>query len=1087
MKKQLLITAAILLGSSIVSAQTQSVRGVITDASTGEPIIGANVIVKGHSGVGTVTDLDGKFTLSAPKGATYLTISYIGYKTMDVKVGTNLKVKLEADTKMLNETIVVAYGTATKNSFTGSASKVSVESLQKKAASNLSTALEGEIPGVQVFNTNGQPGTSAKIQIRGIGSVNSDTSPLYVVDGVPYGGTINGIDPSDIENMSVLKDASATALYGARAANGVVLITTRKGKSGKPVIEASGSVGLNMRLIPLYDVIKSPEQYLEVAYQSLYNLHNTFKKKADGSNVAVGGLLFANKAGSIPTRYNLWNAASAELIDPKTGKFNPNIARKYTPENWEDAIFRTGKRYEGNVKVSGGSENTTYFLSGGYQKTEGYYIGSDFSRANLRSNVSSNITKNLKAGLNLSYSYTQTNSPGQSSSASNGFEFLSAVPSIYPVYEYALNEQTKRYEPKADSKIPGGISYDFGQADGSSRPYSGGINPAGTTKLDRLLRQDNNLSAVLNLEYRFLNDFKATITYGKQYLGRVSNQLQNPYYGDAKGVGRITRTNQTYTDETFTQLLSWGHQYGKHNVDAFVAHESTENNNSVSSANRSQLIQPDVLELSNAIINDSSDSYTLGYAMESYFGRARYDYDGKYFLNASIRRDGSSRFSKDNRWGTFGSVGAAWLISKEKFLQDAKWLNTLKLKASYGVLGNQEIDLQYDSDIPSYYVYYDLYSVSNLNDKPSFSFYAKGNPDLTWEKSATFNVGFEAELFNRKLSINAEYFHKRTTDMLFRQQTAPSVGYAYYPSNDAAIVNRGLEFDLSYKALDLSKVKLNLRANAGLYRNEITQMPLEPSTGKPKIYEEQGTFAYKKGHSVQDYYMPIYAGITSTGLPQWEYYYTEDASGKKTAIQDLENWLQVPSNDPSSLKQGTTSNYNNATKQFVGKSAIPDLVGGFGFDLTVHGVTLSSAFSFGLGGYGYDGAYATLMDPSSAIGSSNWHKDILDSWSPTNTNGSLPILGSNASELSQATSRSTRFLTSRSYLNLSNVRISYDLPKSLVKHVGLERASVYVSGDNLFLISARKGFVSMSSSSGSSSSNRYLPMSTITAGVQIKL
>ena len=518
-----------------------------------------------------------------------------------------------------------------------------------------------------------------------------------------------------------------------------------------------------------------------------------------------------------------------------------------------------------------------------------------------------------------------------------------------------------------------------------------------------------------------------------------------------------------------------------------MAHESTENNNSVSTVRRSQLIQPDVLELSNAIINDSSDSYTLGYAMESYFGQARYDYDGKYFLNASIRRDGSSRFSKDNRWGTFGSVGAAWLISKEKFLQDAKWLNTLKLKASYGVLGNQEIDLQYDSDIPSYYVYYDLYSVSNLNDKPSFSFYAKGNPDLTWEKSATFNVGFEAELFNRKLSVNAEYFHKRTTDMLFRQQTAPSVGYAYYPSNDAAIVNRGLEFDLSYKALDLSKVKLNLRANAGLYRNEITQMALDPTTGKPKHYEEQGAFAYKKGHSVQDYYMPIYAGITSTGLPQWEYYYTEDASGKKTAIQDLENWLQVSSNDPSSLKQGTTTNYNSATKQFVGKSAIPDLVGGFGFDLTVHGVTLSSAFSFGLGGYGYDGAYATLMDPSSAIGSSNWHKDILDSWSPTNTNGTLPILGSNASELSQATSRSTRFLTSRSYLNLSNVRISYDLPKSLVKHVGLERASVYVSGDNLFLISARKGFVSMSSSSGSSSSNRYLPMSTITAGVQIKL
>lgn len=569
--------------------------------------------------------------------------------------------------------------------------------------------------------------------------------------------------------------------------------------------------------------------------------------------------------------------------------------------------------------------------------------------------------------------------------------------------------------------------------------------------------------------------------------------MQNPYYGDAKEIGRVVRRNQTYTDETFTQMLSWAHKYDKHSFDAFVAHESTENSNEVSRVNRSKLIQANSMELSNAIINDNSTSWTLGYSMESYFGQIRYDYDGKYFLNASVRRDGSSRFASDRRWGTFGSVGAAWMISHENFMKPVTWVNSLKLKASYGVLGNQEINLGYDDSTPDYYVYYDLYGVSNLNDQPSFSFYAKGNPDITWERSSTFNVGFEATLF-RKLDINAEYFYKRTTDMLFRQQVAPSVGYAYFPSNDAEIANQGFEIDLTYRALNLKNVKLNVRANAGMYSNKITQMAYDPAISAPKHYELQSPFAYKKGHSVRDFYMPIYAGITSTGLPQWEYYYTEDAAGTKTAVTDYEAWVSAEDNDPSTLKHGLTTNYNEATSQFVGKSAIPDLIGGFGFDLTVHGVTLSSSFSFGLGGYGYDGIYASLMSPGMNLGTNNWHKDILDSWHQTGVDasgnpvgeGSLPVLGAGASELTNAASRSTRFLTSRSYLNLSNLRLSYDLPKSLVGRIGLEKASVYLSGDNLFILSARKGFVSMSSANGGSASSRYLPMSTFTAGVQVK-
>lgn len=1093
--------AGVGLTTTLVFAQQQTVRGTVVSAADGEPIIGASVVVKGQSTVGVATDMDGKFTLNVPRNATTLVVTYVGYKTQEVKISNNMTIKLAEDTKMLGETLVVAYGTATKNSFTGSASKVSVENLQKKAVSNLTKALEGEIPGVQVFNTTGQPGESARIQIRGIGSVNSNTSPLYVVDGVPYGASLNGIDQSDIESMTILKDASATALYGSRAANGVVLITTRKGKSGKAVVEASGSVGLNMRLLPLYETISSPEQYMELAYQSMYNRFHTFGLGETVLDSRTGtkykdqftpsGLLFSSNANSIPEMYNMWDAPSADLIDPATGKFNSNVKRKYTPDNWEDAIFRTGQRYEGNVKISGGSDRTNYYLSGGYQKDVGYYIGSDFGRATLRSNVSTNITDNLKAGLNLSYSHTDQNSPGQvDGRASNGFGFLNSIAPIYPVYQYGLNAATNTYERQLDPKRPGEYAYDFGRYDaiGVSRPIAAGINPAGSLRLDQYNTKQNIVTANINLEYRFLRDFKATITYGKQYNHRKRRDLTNPYYGDAAGLGRINHVTTEYSDETFTQLLSWNRKFGQHSLDAFVAHESTSNEADYTYVYRSGLVLSDALDLSNAYINDRSTSYRLGYSMESYFGQVRYDYAGKYFVNASLRRDGSSRFSPENRWGTFGSVGAAWLISAEDFMKPLKWINSLKLKASYGVLGNQSLDLQYSSDTPSYYVYYDLYELSNANNKPSFTFYAKGNPDLTWEKSATFNVGFEADLF-KKLSINFEYFHKKTTDMLFRAQKAPSVGYAFLPANDGAVVNRGIEVELSYKAIETKDVKLNLRANAGTYSNELTLMPYDVSVKGPKHYELQGNFAYKRGHSLREFYIPVWAGVSEQGLPQWESYYTEstDASGAviKTVVPDYESYISRGGN-VSDLKKGVTTTYNDATKQFTGKSAIPDLVGGFGFDFTVRGITLSSSFSFGLGGYGYDYAYADLMSSSSQIGSNSWHVDMLNAWTPTNTSSGIPILASGQTSLREANTTSTRFLTSRSFLNLSNVRLSYDLPQSFLSKLGLSRASIYVSGDNLFMLTARKGFVSMSHQSGESSSGRYLPVSTFTTGVQLR-
>lgn len=1094
-----LFLTSLLCVFALALAQNKTVRGVVISAEDNQPLPGVNLVVVGQETIGGNTNLDGKFSFSVPASAKALRVSFVGFATQEVPITSGeMRIVLKTDAGVLDEVVVVAYGTATKNSFTGSATSVSVGQIQNKAVANVTNALEGVVPGVQVFTTSGQPGAVAQIQIRGIGSVNSDTSPLFVVDGIPYGLSMNGIDPSDIESMSVLKDASATALYGSRAANGVVLIKTRSGKSGKMSIEGTLSAGANMRLIPLYETITSPEAYMEMAYLSMNNRYNMFGlKQALQAEVdkgqrpslpSVGDLLFSDESFSIPSRYNMWNLPSAQLIDPATGKFNPNATRRYTPESWEDAIFRTGQRYEGNVKVSGGSDKITYFTSLGLQKNVGYYIGSDFSRLNLRNNVTGNITQNLRASANLSYTRTESNGPGQGTDFNNGFNYVNSVPSIFPVFEHDAEGKLLN-----DPKIPGGKSYDFGEMEGKNgRPFGAGINPAGSVALDINRARTHMASANLNLEYRFLTDFKLAINYGIQYQGSRGDDHTNPYYGNAKGVGRLTKSATTYVDETANQILSWGHTYGKHNVDAFVAHESTENEYEYQSTSADMTVVAGSTDISHYVISKPGSSYRLGYAIESYFGQARYDYDGKYFFSASVRRDGSSRFAPGKRWGTFGSVGFAWLMTKEKFLSGVKWLNNLKFKASYGVLGNQELQLGYSSSTPNYYMYYDLYTLGNLNDLPTFSFYAKGNPDISWERSATFNTGFESKMFDNRLKLDVEFFYKVTDDMMFRKQMAPSVGYAYLPGNEGKIINYGLEADLSYLAINTKNVQLNLRANAGFYRNRMQTMAIDNATGRPKHYELHGSFAYQKGRSIQDYYLPTWAGVDKeTGLPQWEYYYYDGKNDAgetiKVPVKDYEDWISSEGNDPSILKKGITNKYTEATKAFVGKSAIPDLVGGFGFDFTVHGLTLSSSFSFGLGGYAIDGAYAGLMSSSGSLGSSAFHVDMLNSWKQKGDVTDVPVLAANASALNYAASSSTRFLTSRSYLSLSNLKLSYTLPKSFTSKVGLESALVYVSGDNLFILSARKGFVSMSSSTGGSSAYRYLPVSTITAGLQVRL
>ena len=1094
MKRISLLLLCLLIGIGWASAQTAGkvVSGTVIAGDDNSPIAGATVRAKDTPGKGTLTDIDGKFRLIVPGNEKVIIISFVGYKSREVEAKRNLRVVLQPSTEALEEVLVVAYGKTTKQAFTGSAATISGEKLQLKSQ-DVTKALEGEIPGVQVINRSGQPGLSADIIVRGIGSVNSDTSPLYVVDGVPYGNSMSGIDPADIASLSVLKDASATALYGARAANGVVLITTRGGREGKTRVEAEVKYGINMRTIPLHDVITSPEEYLEMAYQSVKNKYDP----------KVGGVSLVNKKGQpiykngfvdelfdndngMGHQYNMWNVEAKDLINPQTGKFNPNVKRRFTPESWRDNVFHVGKRTEATVRMSGGSNRNNYYTSLGYLSDEGYYIGSDFERLTARSNLNFNVNDALKTSMNVSYSYSKMDKPGQTDSSNNGFAFVNAIPPIYPVFEH---DEDGKLVP--DPRVPGENKYDYGEG----RRHMGMINPAGAVQLDRDKIIKNSLSINANATYTFLGDFQFASNVGYQYQRDLRNTLTNPYYGDAKNIGRLYRTSTDDYSLTFNQILSWAHKYDLHNLDAFIAHESFSENYGYQYDGKSMAVLADQLELNNFVKMDDITSWSLGYALESYFGQFRYDYDNRYFLSVSIRRDGSSRFKKGNRWGTFGSMGVAWLMTGEEFMQSAKpYINSLKLKASWGRVGNQSIMLGLGEDIPNYYLWEDFYSVSNLSDLPAFKFYSKGNKDLTWEVSNSINAGIEARFFDR-MNLNVDWFSRTTTDMLFMQQVAPSQGFAYLPVNDGALLNTGIEADLNADIVKTDDFRFGVRLNLAHYTNRLTKMPFDKVLNEPQKFKMQGDFGWAEGHSIYDFIARKWIGVNKeNGQPQYAAYIdTKEKDPEKKYVTNLQEWLAVKGHDMSQLKPDTISNATKAVRDFNGKSAIPDVTGGFGVDLEYKGVSLSSSFAFGIGGWAYDGVYQNLMN-SVVIGTTNWHKDMLNAWTPENPNSDIPANVSGVNPYTYANYSSDRFLTSRSYLSISNVRLAYSLPKSWLERASITGLSLYLSGDNLYYFTARRGFYSGHSISGGRdhgdnvsvrSTQRYLPYATFTAGMKV--
>lgn len=1058
----MLLLVGLLFGAVTLMAQKR-VTGNVTDAD-GAPVIGATIKVNGTK-VAAVTDAEGKFVLpNVPASAKTLSVSYIGMKTQEVSVSNNVSVVLAFEDELLDEAIVVAYGVAKKGSFTGSVSQMKAKDLQKMQVSNVSKGLEGQMAGVQITSASGQPGSQASINIRGIGSINS-ASPLIVLDGVPYDGSLNSINQADIETMSVQKDASSTSIYGARAANGIIMITTKKGREGKTNVNFDAKWGYSDRGVKPYQTVRSEADYYELYWEAMRNQYLRNGVSMFDAGIAASQGLIKELGG-----YNAYDVADADLINPLTGRINP-AAKLLYHDDWDDEPYNTGQRQEYNASISGGSDKTRYYVSLNYLDEKSYIKGSDFSRISGRVNLEHKVNNWLTVGVNANYSNTQSNYTATAGTTNSMFAFTQGIAPIYPVYQrngdgsYVLNEKG---EPVLD----------YGVANGKNRPYSMGSNPF----LDILYNVHDNESDVINL--RGFADVKLPIkglTFhingAMDNIASYETDFQTPIVGDAAAVnGRSTKYAGRMRNITASQRLNYFREFDKWNISLMAGHESLRRQSQGLQAQMTNFFIPDNNEFSNGVTPGMDPASSKSrYSLESYFGRAEVSILDRYSVSASYRRDGSSKFHPDKRWGDFWSVGAAWRLSEEEFFQTSvlrDYVDNFKVKASYGTQGNDAIG-------GDYALYLDQFSVSNVDGKPGISLSYRGNPDLTWEKSTNFNVGFESSFLKNRLMLEFDYFIKVTSDMLFSRRLAPSLGAPNaIADNGMEMQNEGVELTLTGVLMKKKNFKWNASLNLTHYKNTINE--LEP--GKDPSGYDAGSYWRKVGGGLYDYYMVKFAGVDpQTG----DALYYQDVE-KTGVVSDAEG---NPVLDANGNKQYynytetiTTKDANSATKYELGKTSIPDVYGGLSTSFEAYGFDLSISTAFQWGGYCYDGTYGGLMGSNAG---SNYHIDMFKRWQKPGDITNVPKLENGNMNMTGGVTND-RFLTSSDYFSLKNVQLGYTFPKNLLKKFGnIESLRVYVVGDNLFLGARRYGLDPRQSLSGATSTDSYSAMRTISFGVNL--
>ncbi len=1069
MKKLFLLLLAVLSIGLCASAQTRTVRGIVVDAETQEELIGASVTAGPAYGV--TTDASGEFAIKVPEGTKTLTVSYVGYQTQKVNIpekDLKLYVQLKADNELLDPVIVVAYGEQKKSSFTGSAATIGAAQIEQTQVTNVLDALQGKVAGLQLSNTSGAPGSNSQsILIRGFSSINAGNQPLVIVDGTPFSGDINSLNTNDIESMSVLKDAASNALYGARGANGVILITTKRAKLGEATVTVDAKWGSNSRATQDYNYIKNPAQYYETYYRALNNYAiNALGKDGSSANLWANKQMAESSNGGLG--YIMYNVPENQLLIGRNGRLNPNatLGRKIlyngqeyylTPDNWMNETYCHGLRQEYTVNISQGTEKSNIMASVGYLSNTGIVAApSSYKRFTGRITADFQAKPWLKVGANVSYSHAvhedMGSQEGSSTGTTNMFAFATQVAPIYPMYIRDGNGNIM-YDANGIKRF----DYGSGGNAGLTRPIMTDFNALGMAQLDKHTGTDNQFTGTGFIEIRFLKDFKFTSNNNVNILEYRLTDMTNPYYGPGVDVdGRIAKEHDRNTDYTFQQLLNWNHDFSGHNVTVLLGHEWYKTILETIYASKEGIFLPSNDELNGAITDKAPGSYKSEYNNEGWFGRAMYDYENKYFLSASFRRDASSRFHPKHRWGSFWSLGAAWIVTKEDFF-NVDWINLLKVKASYGDQGNDNI---------GNYLYVDTYNLINSQGHPAVTPNTKGNEYISWEKNGNFNAGIEFELLNARLNGSIEGFYRTTHDMLMSFPLPASSGFMGYYANVGNMMNAGIEIELNTTPLKIGDFTWNIDLNFTWYKNRITSLPEErrPLLSNGINYGfTNGNWLYSEGHPMMTFWMPKYAGVDPDSGESLFFKAEKDANGIATG--DL----------------ATTTDYSEAT-QFDCGTALAPIYGGFATTFLYKGFDLSLAFNYQIGGQVYDSGYANLMASPVNSGGSNIHADILNAWTPDNKGSNIPRFQYGDLNNSQ---NQDRFLTNASYLSLQNINFGYTFPSKWMKKLYLNKLRVYFAAENVWVWSKRQGLDPRQSFTGTPNDNYYAPIRTLSGGLTV--
>lgn len=1027
MRKFFLVLCNFLL-SLFVFAQSQNITGVVK-ASDGAPL-SASVTIKGTNR-GTSTDAQGRYSLQNVPQNAVLVFSSVGYKTWEIAVSERnvMDATLAPDAQALDEVIAVAYGTSRRGSFTGSASVINENQIKDQPSTSFQNALIGRAPGVQVTAASGQAGSVTSIRIRGIGSINASNEPLYVIDGVPVtsgnsgqmsdylfstNNVMNTLNPADIASITILKDAAAASLYGSRAANGVVVITTKQGRSGKPKINLRSSIGFT----PSWATDNYEPADVQAQVNMLYQIFHDYNTSA-GKTDAAANQDALNKLNSRFNKHGYFFQTAS------TGRYENVMIKGMTDgkENregkyfdWEDALFRTGVYQTNDLSVSGGDQNTKYYSSLSYTKDKGRITVNDFDRFSGRVNLTQGIGKYVDFTSNVSVA--KTSKSGYNDTRSTGANyFMQSRNLLWPLYWPTDYKTGLPFTARFGSLAYNGLYYDNEWENKTSDL--------------RMLASESvvvHILPSLNLKSIFSYDnvnTKDHIYYSaKHFSGAATN-------------GSVSEISTNATRLVSSTTLNFKKDFNEHGIDALIGYEAEKNNTDFQRSTGTNLPSSALHTVATAG-TQTSNAYSWGNTLNSILSRLEYNYDQKYFASASFRRDGSSKLGPDSRWGNFWSVAGAWRIDRESFISGAKYISNLRLKASYGINGTLP---------PADFGWRPLVGYSNqymVQAGGGISSIADRN--LRWETNYVTNIGLEFGLFDQRLYGNIEFFNRDSRDLLQNVPISRVTGFTSTLRNVGEMNNRGLELSLGGDVLRNNKLRWSVNANASFIKSKVTKLYKNSTDAKgndiiwydPTGGDDRAQYIYREGESTYSFYGYEWAGVDpANGKNRW---YVNDPNDKTVGDFSLNG-------------RGATYNWAKSNYVILG-SALPKVYGGFSTDLEYANFNLAVNFIYKIGGYLYDGAFKDVADDGyywERIRSEIAYENM---WTAANPNGNLPKLDGN--DLTDPMKYSSRQMHNAGFLRLKNVSLGYNLPRTLISKVGLSNARVYVNGTNLLTFAKYK-------------------------------